>query len=761
MKCRLLVIFVVFVALLNFVCADGMIIPVPPRERPHIPPLTVKYHHVNIKIEDQYAGTNIDQVFKNDFQRDLEGTYIFPLSNEASITSFSMFVDGERLEGKILEKDKARKIYEDIVRQLRDPAILEYVDRNMFQARVYPIPAMGEKRIQLKYSEVIRCDSGICKYVYPLEMEKFSPKPLGEVVISVNINSKQPIKSVYSPTHSIEVDRIDDHNVEVSYEANDVKPTKDFELYYTVSEKDFGLNLLTFREKDKDGFFMLMVSPKQEIEKDEIIPKDIVFVLDRSGSMSGEKIEQAKNALKFCINNLNREDKFNLITFSSDVDKFADEMLQSEKGNVNDALDFISGITATGGTNIHDALLEALELFSDSGRAKSIVFLTDGKPTVGTTNIEKIQDAVKDDNEEDIRIFVFGVGYDVNTHLLDKLSDQNNGASEYVRPEEDIEVKVSNFYTRISNPVLSDVEIKIPKVRADEIFPVRLPDLFKGSQLIVLGRYEDGGDSLIELTGTVGKETKAHTYEVTFPAVDEDNEFIPRIWATKKIGYLLDEIRLHGEDEELIDEIIDLSLEYGIMTPYTSFLVDMDTDGGVRPPMEEARKAFSRVLSAEGMYDTSGQNAVAGAQAVQKLQDAETAHVETEKIQVVGTKTFYNKDGIWTDNSYTQQRTTDIAYESDAYFKLVGNYPGVGKYLAVGKNVTFCVENKCFKIGETGKTDVTDKEIQIPTTIKEITSLRAVPTTLPPHSDEEAPIGALLVVGLILVLIVVTVLRKR
>ncbi|HDH41362.1 MAG TPA: VWA domain-containing protein [Candidatus Altiarchaeales archaeon] len=744
---RLFEIFVLLLCIgftIDLVSADGIIIPEPIPDIEHIPPLAIKYHHVDVTIDNQYARTEIDQVFLNDFYRDLEGTYIFPLPEEASISKFSMYVDDEELVGEILEKDKAREIYESIVRRLEDPALLEYVGRNMFKARVYPIPAKknnipGEKRIKLSYEEIVKCDSGICRYVYPLEPEGFSSKPLESVVITVKLKSNQPIKTIYSPTHKISIKRKDDYSAEISYEEENLLPEKDFELYYTISEGDFGINLLTHREREEDGFFMLMVAPKQDIEE-KIIGKDIVFVIDTSGSMSGKKIEQAKNALEFCIKNLNEDDRFNIITFESNIEKFSDELVSADPDEISNALDFVDRIESGGGTNINEALLDALKMMNEDERPNIIIFLTDGKPTVGVRDIEEILENVKNANTENTRIFVFGVGYEVNTHLLDKISQQNKGVSEYVKPEEDIEIKISNFYTKIKNPVLSDLELEFENIPVKDMYPKELPDLFKGSQLIIFGRYSGSGDSLITLKGRIGDKEKTFTYEATFPRQNLRNEFIPRLWATRKIGYLLDEIRLHGEEKELVDEIIELSLKYGIMTPYTSFLVEVDTEYGRPVRMEETRNLFDSILHTGEFWAPTGIEAVRSAKKTNELKSSDVYETGSERVKSIGTKTFYYKDDVWTDNSYSSDmKTTDIVYGSETYFQMLRDYPEIGKYLSLGKKVKFCLGDECFNIGEHG---VTTSTVTIPTT-----------TTIPKGEEEPDVLSqTLLIVGSIVII---------
>jgi Ca-activated chloride channel family protein len=683
-----------------FVCgayADGIIIPEPMPPYPHPEYLEIKYHHVDVTIDNQFTETSIDQVFHNQNSWDLEGTYIFPLTEGASIQEFSMWVDDEKLEGEILEKDEAKKIYEDIVRKMKDPALLEYIDRNTFKARVYPIEAYGDKKIELKYSEVIKCDDGVCEYTYPLNTEKFSSKNLEDARVTVKIKSNVPIKSIYSPTHKIDIDREDDYNVEVSYEEEDVKPDKDFKVIYTISEGDIDINLLTYKEGE-EGYFLLMLSPQYQVEQAQVVRKDVIFVLDRSGSMAGEKIEQARDALKFCLNSLNTGDRFGLVTFSTGIDAYKDELEDATADSISDAVEFVGGIKATGGTDIQGALLKALDMLPSDSRPKIIVFLTDGKPTVGVQDITQILDDTRRQNDANARIFVFGVGYEVNTHLLDKLSLENHGASEYVEPEESIELKVSNFYSKISNPVMSDIGISFEGVSVKETYPKELPDVFKGTQMLVFGQYEGSGDVLITLTGDVSGETRILEYEKNFPSSSSKNDFLPRLWATRKIGYLLDTIRLEGENDELIDEIIELSKKYGIATPYTSFLILEDE------PSEYWRGQVNEALApSTGMEGVRTSLDVGGYKTAQSMGDAEetiTVDGKTSRIKYVGSKTFIEKDSVFVDTACDDENVLKLKYGSEKYFDAVLDNPGLGQYFAVGEDVDICVGDKKIEVRE-------------------------------------------------------------
>ncbi|MGB9881002.1 MAG: VIT domain-containing protein, partial [Anaerolineae bacterium] len=551
--------------------ADGFIIPIPPPHINVVPDLTVKYHHVQVTIKDQVAYTAIDQVFLNDSPYELEGTYIFPLPEDAAISDFAMFVDGQRLSGKILDKEEARRTYESIVRRRRDPALLEYIGRNAFQASIYPIPAHGEKRVQLSYSQVLLADRGLVRYVYPQDTERFSSRPLEEVVITVELQSRVPIKAIYSPSHDIAIERTSETSALVSFEASNVRPDKDFELYYSISEDDIGVSLLSYKERGEDGFFLLLIAPPVEAEAETIVAKDVIFVLDTSGSMEGQKLQQAKEALEFVLDNLQEEDRFQIIAFNTSISKYATSLCSASERD--QARQFVRRLAAGGGTNIHRALLEALALASNE-RPVFIIFLTDGLPTVGVTDMKQILAEVNRVATQNVRLFAFGVGYDVNTILLDTLSQEHRGVSAYVEPGQSIEEEVASFYTKISAPLLSDSRLYIKGITVEDLYPDPLPDLFVGSQLLIVGRYREGGKAQIMLSGTVNGEERSFSYPNLSFSQQGGQDFVPRLWATRKIGYLLKEIRLHGENKELVDSIIALSVRYGIMTPYTSFLVD-------------------------------------------------------------------------------------------------------------------------------------------------------------------------------------------
>jgi Mg-chelatase subunit ChlD len=730
--------------------AQGLILPRPRPDLPRPPALSVRQHRVQVTVNAGTARTEVEQVFVNPTDRVLEGTYLFPLPEDAAVSQFRMTIDKEPVEGKVLDRDEARRIYEEYVRRTIDPALLEYVGRGAFQARVFPIPAHGEKRIQLTYSQVVPFDAGIYQYRYPMARNADGSVP-EQTSVAVTIHSPQPIKTVYSPSHDVAVARPDDHTARVSAEGESGGDVHDFVLYYTVSQKEFGLNMLAHRRGERDGYFLMMLSPPREVVREQIVPKDILFVFDTSGSMSGKKIEQAKEALRFALEHLNARDRFNVIRFHSEVEPFRKTLVDATPAAIQAARDFVNGFQAAGGTAINDALeatfdsIPKYRLAANEARATMVVFLTDGEPTVGETNIERIVENVERENHSHARLFVFGVGDDVNTLLLDRLARDGDGVAEYVRPNENLEVKVSSFVSKIANPVLSDLKLEVSGVPVTELTPRRLPDLFAGSQLLLFGRYQDAGRATVRLIGHLGGREQVFTYPVEFPDRERDNAFIPRLWASRKIGALLEEIRLHGEKPELKDEVVRLSKEFGVPSPYTSILVEEPREvargrrldgatpdvslalphgsprllgrvpgyGAPSGPAQNGASGLGGGLGGFGGFrQQSGAGAVAASKAVGQLKEAEREE-QLGGVRRVEGKTFLFRDGAWTDTEVDGKGTVlPVKFGSDAYFQIVRQHPELAKFLALGQEVAVRVKpGLTLRVGATGKATLTAVEL--------------------------------------------------
>ena len=720
------------------ISGQGVIVPVicdfrPCRPRPIPQPLPnvlpVRSIKIDTKINGQVATTHLEQIFRNDTQFTLEGTYFFPIPETASIVEFAIWENGKKLVGEVRSREEARRIYDEIVRRQKDPGLLEYAGKDLFQASIFPIPPNSDKILELTYSQVLKADSGVVSFNYPLgtghnlwrqqqiEM-RGNGRPqqtFGTVSGTIEIVGKEALRNIYSPSHNIDVKQKNEKTASVSFETS--SSDNDFQLFYGLSNDDFGVSLLTYREPGKDGYFLLMVSPRDDVMERQIVNKDVVFVLDTSGSMAeAGKMEKARSALLFGVKTLRDGDRFNVINFAGEEHLMERSLIAADVKGKQRAEAFINRLEPSGGTNINDSLIASLRQFGQSDRPKMLVFMTDGLPTVGETKIDRITSNLAKAKNVDVRIFPFGFGYDVNTALLDKIGTDNGGVSDYVQPKEDLEVKVSNFFARVSSPVLADLELDLGPVQTDGVYPRKIGDLFKGMQAVVIGRYknESGLQNITaQLRGKTTREVRTFTYsDLDFPERAEDNDFLPRLWASRRVGWLVEEIRNNGETKELRDEIVELGTRYGIVTPYTSYLA---TDGTFQMAARDARGLANLAPAAEAkMRERSGagavqmsvqQNAMKANRslAYDGKDDAEEQVIVRNSAtnQFVGNKNFFRQANNWVDADFKPEAKlpeTTVKFASDEYFALLNREKGIGHYLALGEEVVFVWNDRVFRI---------------------------------------------------------------
>ena len=724
---RFSLLILVFGAFLGVASAQGVIVPGPcgrcprpPRPIPLPRALPVASIKIDTKIQSQVATTHVEQVFRNDSDAMMEGTYLFPIPESASIVEFAIWDGDRRLVGEVRSREEARRIYDEIVRRQRDPGLLEYAGKDLFQASIFPILPHSDKKLEITYTQVVRAESGTVAYRYPLGLGKQITQ-VGSVSGRVEVESKDPVRNVYSPTHVIDVKRDNERRSVVSFESEKGKELQDFQLFYTISKDDFGLTLLTHREPGRDGYFLLMISPKEDWSEQEYSAKDVVFVVDTSGSMAEEgKMEKARSALLYGIRILRPQDRFNVISFAGEEHLMESSLIAADDAGRRRGEAFVKALRPVGGTNINQSLQASLRQFSETDRPKILVFLTDGLPTVDETNVTKIIDNVHKVTKPGIRIFTFGVGYDVNTALLDKIAADNGGTADYVEPKEDLEVKVSNFFTKVNFPVLTDLKLDLPGVQTDLIYPRGIPDVFRGSQVTLIGRYSNAAalDSVrLRLSGKSGGAVRTYSYDnLRFPLREEANDYLPRLWATRRVGWLMEQVRTNGQQKEVVDEIVDLGTRYGIVTPYTSYLAlegretsQVFTNGAVRSadrPIADfgALSAPKPVPSAaETVTIVSGEAAVQ--QSKRARQQIETDRVDNlsvlSPVRRVGSKTFYLREGVWVDSELQVDNKlpeTSLTFASDAYFELLKQKPKLADYFSLGERVVVVFEGKVYRV---------------------------------------------------------------
>jgi Ca-activated chloride channel family protein len=623
--------------------SQGLIIDV----RPEIPiarSYEIREVSIDGRVRDQVAEVQVSQTFHNPGSFQLEAEFLFPLPDEGAIQNFVLMVDGRELPGRLLPKDEARRIYEGIVRSKRDPALLEYMGRGLFRTSVFPIPPGADRKVTMRYTQLCKRDRDVVEFAYPLATQKFTAKPIQRLAIQISIQAREAIKSVYSPSDDARIERFGDHEARVSLDRRDILPGNDFRLLYTLAEGAVSATVLSYRPSEsEDGYFLLLASPEIKAPDTRPLPKTVIFVIDRSGSMAGKKIEQARNALKSVLNNLRDGDLFNIVVYDDRVESFKPELQRYGPNMRDEAQRFVENIREGGSTNIDSALKVALASIKDTSRPSYVLFLTDGLPTVGETRELAIADGARRANESRARIFCFGVGYDVNARLLDRLSGGNSGSSEYVKPDDDIEPHFSRIHSKMTRPVLADIRLELVGVDVNRTYPRDLPDLVEGGQIIWAGRYRQPGRTTVRLSGKVGDERRTLEFpaELARAYTGSSYDFVERLWAARRIGELIDQIDLHGQNRELVDELVSLSSKYGILTPYTAFLADE------RVPLHALGANFDQTrLNLERLGEVSGQAGVNQRLSKQTLMRATRAPTSSSESQEMALS--YGMDALQT-----------------------------------------------------------------------------------------------------------------
>ncbi len=557
----------------NIALADGMVIP------NSLGYLEVEYHHVLVEIDDQQATTRVEQAFYNPYDMTVSGLYVFPLPETAIMSDFRVRLDGQPQTIQVMDAAATESYLQWAIANQGDPSLLQYFGQETYSVEI-TLPPHSSRVMVLEYEEVVVPDGDLYRYYYALSTERYSARNLKEVAVTVDVRSSHGVASVYSPKHDVAVERVNSHQVRARYMAYDVKPTEDFTLYYNTTEKDFGAALFS-DEVDGQGYFMFLFSPSTEVVEKESHALDIVFVIDRSGSMAGEKIQQAKEALKSMVGQLGEDDRFSIVSFDHEIDTFSRKLRPAQSDAIWEALDYVDYLTDRGDTDIDGALTTGLDVLARSGRSQAtqvIIFLTDGLPTTGVTEETLIREDVRRANDGlGASVHVFGVGYDVNTHLLDGIAAENHGAVTYIEPGQSLEAALTTFYAQISHPLLTDVTITFAGMEVEAVYPHTLPDLFVGSRLVLSGKHSGASEVVtVRLSGRTPQGRKEYTYDLE---PTSGYVFVPRLWATRRIGELLDRSRVEGESATLVEEVKALGLAFGLVTPYTTTIIQAQAEG--------------------------------------------------------------------------------------------------------------------------------------------------------------------------------------
>lgn len=696
------------------------------------PPTVVRVSStVRTAIEGRIARVEVEEQFRNTGGGLAEGTYLYPLPGDAVFSDFSLWMGETKVQGEVMSADQARGIYEDIVRRLRDPALLTLEGHGLVRARIFPIRPGETRKVVLRYTQVLERAGDALRLRYVIGerpgtagrgyLDAAAPAPADAFRYTVTVPDADAYGTPYSPTHRVTTRR-SGGGLEITLDPD---ASGDVEIFIPVRRGLVGTSVVANAPGGEDGYFMLLISPPAT-EEGPSVPRDLTLVLDVSGSMSGDKIEQAKAALRQAIAALRPSDRFRLVAFSTRVVHFRDEFVAATPDNVRDARGFLDHLTADGGTNIAGALDDVLGAASAPDRLPIVVFVTDGMPTVGEQSPDRIATQAGGRIGR-ARLFTVGVGYDVNTYLLDRLAAEGRGSPEYVAPNADIETAMSALLGKIQHPALVNLRLAESPVTLAQVYPAALPDLFYGEELVVFGRYHGTGSGQVVVTGERNGRTERFTAEAVFPATEAANDFVPKLWASRRIGELTREIRLEGATPALVNEVRSLGLRYGILTEYTSYLVQEPTTafnqpapmpvggvlrgGAAAAPQQTGRDAFANAKASAGL---GGVSTLAAADHMARARARELAAAvpagagsgaARSEVRRAGGRLFVLVGGVWTDAAYRDSlKVAEVAPFSDAYFALVRALPEIAPCLPVGDAVLVAGRRAGVRIAASGRT---------------------------------------------------------
>ncbi|HSE46625.1 MAG TPA: VIT domain-containing protein [Gemmatimonadales bacterium] len=685
-------------------------------ERPRVPGSSTTIirteSQVRTTIDGRIARVEVAEQFRNHGGSIAEGSYLYPLSGEAVFQNFSLWMGNQELRGEMMNADQARNIYEEIVRRQKDPALLTLAGHGLVRARVFPIQAGETRKIALRYTQLLERAGDALRLRYAV-----GERGRANLSFLVTVPNAGDFGQPYSPTHHITTERHGDQ-LEITV---DTDGGSDIELFLPLRQGIVGTSVVTHAPGGEDGYLMLLLAPAMT-EDGLVVPRDLSLVVDVSGSMAGAKLDQAKTALRQALGTLNSMDRFRLVSFSSGVRNFRDGWSPVTANTLGEARQFIDALQAEGGTNIAGALDAVLGTTVPEDRLPIVVFLTDGLPSVGEQEPDRIAAAAARHIGR-TRIFTVGMGPDVNTYLIDRLAKEGRGSAAYVPPDASVEVAMGSLLGKIRRPALVNLRIVDSPVRLVDLSPGTLPDLFYGEELTVFGRYRGEGSGPIVIEGERNGRRERFTAQATFPTSQPANDFIPRLWASRRIGDLTRQIRLEGSSEALVREVRYLGLRYGILTEYTSYLVQEPGAVAINRRIEDAaalRAAAPAAQTGQGAFDMAKQSA-----SLSKTSSlAEADKEENEKLMIgaalnkdidmkrVGGRIFARRDGVWTDAGLVDSlRVIEVAPYSDAYFAVARALPELGPCLVLGDEVTIAGRSVTIRITAKGAQSLSNRDL--------------------------------------------------
>ncbi len=548
--------------------------------------LRIKTMRATVQIYDQLAVTHVDQEFTNDGTLRLEGFYVFKLPDGAQVHELYLWINGQRVPYVVKKREDAIVKYQEIVNRIADPAILEQLGTNLFKLRIFPFDPKGTRRIEIQYSQPLTYKQGSIQYVFPMDMTDYTSAPIEQTSVVVDMQSQFPITGAttsvdHTPT-AVVVTKLTDKRYTIEYGLENVSFSRDFKVQFSLDRGSARMLARTWRDSVSatPPWFILWSAVPDTLYSDSTTNREITFVVDVSSSMEGTRIEQAKEALRSFVDFMTENDRFNIVAFSTGAVQFRNSLVPATALQKDSARAFIETLTALGLTNFEAALQRSLSMPYTDGDHAAVVFLTDGTPSWGQTNADSLIALAQRVNTSHAHLYPVTVGDPGATPLLTTLARQHGGFVTTVAADDSLYATMKELYRRLFLPALRSLAFNFGGTGAFDVHPVPLPDVFAGDQLLVTGRYLTDGPSTVRMTGTAGGTMRGYEETVAFGDTGSALRAVARYWGARKIESVLDLIRQVGEQKELVDQVIALSITYSVLTPYTAFLVIEPTNSG-------------------------------------------------------------------------------------------------------------------------------------------------------------------------------------
>ena len=536
--------------------------------------LQIRQHDVRVTINNGIAVTQINQVFFNTENRVVEALYTFPVPEGASISNFSMIINGKEMIGEVVEKKRARQIYESYKQTRKDPGLLEQVDFKSFELRIFPIAAGAEQPIQITYYQQLNVDHDWAHYVYPLATTTrpgLDQQVQGRFSFDLQVRNQIPITTLACPSHADELvfQQHRDHFVQASIESSGATLDRDIVIALQTKRPRTGLDLIASRVGGEDGYFLMTLTAGEELAA-QTLGMDYVFVIDISGSMANDgKLRLSQKACESFLGQLSGEDRFQVLTFNIGTEKLFDGLQVLGEEALVEANQFIAGQRARGGTSLRPAMETAYQ-YADPDRPLNVVVMSDGLTERGEQR-ELI--AAIEQGPPGCRVFCIGIGNDVNRPLLKQLAQGAGGLAAFVSHNDDFQRQASAFQRKLMRPAMTNLKMEFQGGDTYDVWPQRLPDLFHGSPLQMIGRYRQSGNLSVVISGDIQGQSFEKTIDLQLPESDDENPQIERMWAWQQVQSLMERIRSQGENREWVDRIVELCEGYSIASQYASFIV--------------------------------------------------------------------------------------------------------------------------------------------------------------------------------------------